>query len=370
MQRNRTRKIITALLHAASFALLAGPAHSAFATDADYIGRHRLVYIGGVGKYHQHLNLYCVGSGSPTVVFESGIADWGFTWALVHPHIATMTQACVYDRAGLGNSDAARRASTSDHMVDDLHRLLQAAHLAPPYVLVGHSLGGLNVRLYADRFLSEVAGIVLVDPTHEDGIRRIDAQKNNQESQRYAAEVARARGCLFQSVGAHDRRNFRRDCIEPDDPHYSAALNAERVRIEQRPSFQRAQLSELTHYADGTSFADVRNARRWYGMLPLVVLSASETIDRVGPEWRSLHQELAMLSRLGVQCTVAASGHYIQLDQPQTVVAAVAAVVHRVRQAHPPAKNGSSAFDYTSSAHSDPAPSMSCPDQSKSVAPS
>ena len=362
MQRNRTRKISTALLHAASFVALVAAAHTTFASDTDYIGPHRRVDIGGAGRSSQYLNLYCFGSGSPIVVFESGIADWGFTWALVHPQIAAITQACVYDRAGLGNSDAARRASTSDHMVDDLHRLLHAAHLAPPFVLVGHSLGGLNVRLYADRFATEVAGLVLVDPTHEDGIRRIDAKKNNQESQRYVAEVAHARGCLSQSIGAHDRLKFRRDCIDPDDPHYSQALNAARVRIEQRPQFQRTQLSELTQYANGTSFADVRNARRWYGTLPLVVLSASETIDRVGPEWRTLHRELATLSRLGVQCTVPASGHYIQLDQPKTVVAAVSAVVHRVRQQKLAAPNGSSAFDYTSSAHIDSALLMSCPD--------
>ena len=369
MQRNRTRKIITTLLHAANFVLMATPVHSALPSDADYIGPHRRVDIGGEGRYSRHLNLYCVGNGSPTVVFESGIADWGFTWALVHPQIAAITQACVYDRAGLGESDAARRASTSGNMVDDLHRLLQAAHLAPPYVLVGHSLGGLNVRLYADRFLPEVAGLVLVDPTHEDGIQRIDAQKNNQESRRYAAEVAHARSCFLKSVSAMAHRQFQRECIEPDDPHYSQRLNAARVRIEQRPRFQRAQLSELTHYADGSSFAAARNARRWYGALPLVVLSASETIDRVGPEWRTLHRELALLSRLGVQCTVPASSHYIQLTQPQTVVAAITAVVRRARQSQPPAPNGSSGFDYTSSVQIDPTPSMSCPDQSSLVAP-
>ena len=119
----------------------------ALADNTAYASAQQRVDIGG-----RKLNLYCIGSGSPTVVFESGLSDWSFSWALVQPQIALRTRACSYDRAGLGYSDPATRSSRSAHMVDDLHRLLRAARVAPPYVLVGHSMGGLNVRLYADRF--------------------------------------------------------------------------------------------------------------------------------------------------------------------------------------------------------------------------
>lgn len=242
-------------------------------------------------------------------------------------------------------------------MVDDLHQLLRAAHIAPPYLLVGHSLGGLNVRLYADRFRDEIVGMVLVDPTHEDGIRRIDAQQHNRETRRYAAEVERAKICLQKSsavkAGVQSDRRFRTDCIEPDDPHYSAQLNTARVQVARQRSYQHAQLSELTNYANGTSFAEVRSARRWYGALPLLVLTASRTVDTIGPQWARLHHELATLSLRGVQCTIAGSGHYIQRDQRQAVIDAVANVLATARSMPPrmPNRRGAptsvAGFDYT-----------------------
>ena len=294
----------------------------ALADDTAYARAQQRVDIGG-----RKLNLYCIGIGSPTVVFESGLSDWSFSWALVQPQIALRARACSYDRAGLGYSDPATRSSRSAHMVDDLHRLLRAARVAPPYVLVGHSMGGLNVRLYADRFREDVAGMVLVDPSHEDGIRRIDALRNGQETRRYRTEVRRLAGCVATTARAMRTPDFRQACIEPDDQRYSAALNAARVAIAGTPAYQRAQLSETANYLDGKSFADVRDARRWYGALPLVVLTAGQTIEHAGPDWLQMHRELAALSERGVQRTVAEAGHYIQLDRPEEVVMAIRQVL-------------------------------------------
>lgn len=345
-RRHRTRNSCVSLLRGsclriAGIICLAIPL--AYANDAALTAPQQRIDIGN----GRHLNIACVGSGTPTVVFESGLSDWGWSWALVQPQVGVLTRACVYDRAGLGYSDLASRTSsrTSAHMVDDLHRLLQRAQLTPPYVLVGHSLGGLNVRLYADRFRDEVVGMVLVDPTHEDGIRRIDAQNNHQESRRYTAEIKHAKACLHRSRHGKRDTQFRRDCIEPDDPRLSAQLNAERVRIARQVSFQRAQLSELTAYANGASFAELRAARRWYGTLPLLVLTASGTADTIGPEWVQLHRELAALSRSGVQCIVSHSGHYVQLDQAPMVVAAINSVLLQVQE-HEQQQANSAGFDY------------------------
>ena len=359
MHRHRTRK------SACVFYLLATTVMSAcFADDSPYTQPQRRIDIGN----GQHLNLYCVGQGTPTVVFESGISDWGFSWALVQPAISAQTQTCVYDRAGLGFSDASRRAGTSSHMVDDLHRLLRSAQIAPPYVLVGHSMGGMNVRLYTDRFRDEVAGLVLIDPTHEDGIRRIDAQKNRQESRRYAVEITRAKACLHNSYLSNQTAQFRTNCIEPDTPVLSKQINDARVRVARKPTFQRAQLSEITNYANGTSFAEVRAARRWFGTLPLVVLTASRTTNVIGPEWLRLHRELAALSRLGVQCTVAESGHYIQLDRPTVVVAAISDVLLQARQLQRiSATDGD--FDYTQ-APAVPLNALTCPNPQRVMPPS
>src|SRR5579862_5399106 len=101
-----------------------------------YLHPQRLVAI----ESSRRVNVYCKGTGSPTVVFDSGRGDDLMVWALVQPTVSAETRACSYDRAGLGFSDPSSRARTSANAVEDLHRLLRAAHLPPPYVLVGHSL--------------------------------------------------------------------------------------------------------------------------------------------------------------------------------------------------------------------------------------
>lgn len=129
-----------------------------------------LIPIGG----GQHLALSCKGTGAPTVVFESGLGVYSGTWLAVQQRVAKTTRACIYDRRGLGVSSPAPSGRTSTDMVEDLETLLQNAQLAPPYVLVGASFGGLNVQLYAAHHPDNVAGIVLVDSLQWDFDRRIE----------------------------------------------------------------------------------------------------------------------------------------------------------------------------------------------------
>src|SRR5215216_812214 len=110
------------------------------------------------------LFISCTGTGSPTVVLEAGSGNGADTWAGVQPEVARFTRVCSYDRAGLGRSDPAPSGvRTVQDSVDDLHALLAAADISGPIVLVGHSVGGLIVRLYASQYPGEVAGAVLVD---------------------------------------------------------------------------------------------------------------------------------------------------------------------------------------------------------------
>jgi pimeloyl-ACP methyl ester carboxylesterase len=134
-----------------------------------YVHPHTLVDVGSGRK----MNLYCRGEGSVTVIFDSGLSDWSSIWALVQPAVATKTRACTYDRAGMGYSDASGRPSSPPNIVADLHQLLFAAGIHPPYLLVGHSLGGFNMKLYAATYPSQVVGIVLVDPAEERGEARV-----------------------------------------------------------------------------------------------------------------------------------------------------------------------------------------------------
>ena len=122
----------------------------------------RFIDIGG-----RRLHLVEAGEGSPAVILESGIAATSLSWSLVQPAVARFARVCSYDRAGLGWSDSAGEPHTLEQNMADLRSLLSAAHISPPYVLVGHSYGGLLVRAYSARYPSEVAGLLLVDPLSE-----------------------------------------------------------------------------------------------------------------------------------------------------------------------------------------------------------
>ena len=126
-----------------------------------------------VDVHGRKMHLICMGQGQPAVVLDSGLSGSALDWSRVQPVVASFTQVCAYDRAGCGWSDPGPRPRASQQIADDLHALLQAAVIEPPYVLVGHSSGGFNVRVYAHRYPDEVAGLVLVDAAHEGQRKRL-----------------------------------------------------------------------------------------------------------------------------------------------------------------------------------------------------
>ena len=124
-----------------------------------------------IGGYALHIN--CVGEGSPTVILDSGLSHNALVWSLVQAAIAEITKVCSYDRAGYGWSDPGPKPRTSQQIAHELYRLLQNADISGPYVLVGHSFGGLNIRLFADMYPDNIVGMILVDAAHEDQRHRI-----------------------------------------------------------------------------------------------------------------------------------------------------------------------------------------------------
>ena len=114
------------------------------------------------------LNFYCVGKGSPTVVFESGEGDWSPSWATLQPAVSEWTRACSYDRAGAGFSGPGPLPSNGKRFAEELHSALHNGGVGAPYILVGHASGGDIVRVFADLYMSEVAGMVLIDPAERD----------------------------------------------------------------------------------------------------------------------------------------------------------------------------------------------------------
>ena len=125
--------------------------------------RGELIDVGG-----HRLHIHRQGKGSPAVVIDAGLAGGSYEWDALAAEISAVTEVCTYDRAGYGWSDRGPTPRSSQQIVAELHTLLEKAQVKPPFILVGHSLGGLNVRLYASQHPDEVAGVVLVDAANHD----------------------------------------------------------------------------------------------------------------------------------------------------------------------------------------------------------
>jgi pimeloyl-ACP methyl ester carboxylesterase len=168
------RAVLASLLLSIGDVVLAQPKLApAMAEDQrllPYVEPGQLVDIGG-----RRINLYCTGAGGPTVILMAGLSSWSPVWYKTQPVVAEKTRVCAFDRAGYGFSDPAPQPQILADVVDDLHAALKAGSLPGPYVLVGHSLGGMEARLYAQRWPKEVVGMVLVDtsPAREGSSMRI-----------------------------------------------------------------------------------------------------------------------------------------------------------------------------------------------------
>jgi pimeloyl-ACP methyl ester carboxylesterase len=312
-------------------------------TDPVYTKPAKLVDIGN----GQRLNLYCLGSGSPVVIFDAGLGDSTIAWALVQPAISKKTMTCSFDRAGLGFSDAARRPSTALNQTEDLHALLQAAHIKPPYILVGHSMAGMNVRVYAGKYRDEVAGMVIVDGSHEDQTERfwsVEPAKRVYNKKKREAHLQKLRECVGDAEkGLVEGTSEFKLCVSdfglPDD-RYSPAINAVVEKYAITPKWQAANVSEEENFAYASA-DETRATRKDFGDMPIFVLTHSphpkskdETQavqDQQTLLWEALHTEVAAMSTRGVNIIVPNSKHYIQYDHPQVVVDTVLEAVNMAR---------------------------------------
>lgn len=305
--------------------------------DMAFIQPARMVDIGN----GRRMNIYCIGHGSPTVIFEAGLGDQVRAWAMVQPAIEKVTRTCSYDRAGLGFSDSSGQPGTAANAVDDLHRLLAAGSIKPPYVLVGHSLGGLYMQLFADRYRSEVVGMVLVDPVSFGQGSRYDALDpamtvENRKFVRFLHDQ-----CIPAARNGYvGETSLFKKCVGETDPRFSAVFNQGFLANHSTPKYMQAAWSEWANVFTVSS-DEVRAAKRSYGDMPLVVLSRApfprqphETQamrDAKNYLWVELHDDIAALSTRGVNEIVPGAGHYIQFDKPGVVVDAIRHVIDAVR---------------------------------------
>jgi pimeloyl-ACP methyl ester carboxylesterase len=153
-----------------------------------------------VGDLQMHL--HCSGSGLPTVILESMAGSNSMEWGWIQPEVSQFTRVCAYDRAGIRWSDTTGTRRSAQEIVDDLHTLLANAQIEPPYVLVGHSIGGVYARMFEQEYPEEVLGLVLVDSSHPEQVKRYPALRAGMES--YANDAQMSRGWV--SFGSFLRR--------------------------------------------------------------------------------------------------------------------------------------------------------------------
>jgi pimeloyl-ACP methyl ester carboxylesterase len=292
------------------------------------------------------LHLHCAGSGTPAVVFDAAIGATSVSWTLVQPEVARVTRACTYDRAGLGWSEAGPMPRTAGRVAGELHALLQSANVPPPYILVGHSFGGLVIRIFAARHPQLVAGLVLVDPAHPEEWLVPGEQEQQQIDRgrrlcRYGATAARlgiARtvaalidfGALTPArvmTSIVSRGYFRRADEAILAPLWKLPEDVRRPlrRFWTQPKFFEALGSQIESMR--VSAAEVRDlGLSTLRDLPITVIAASTCSERR----QQLHAALARTSSRGRLVVAEHSGHWVPLDEPAVVIEAIAEMVRAV----------------------------------------
>ena len=297
-----------------------------------FIGAGKLVPVGD----GRALYLYCEGTGGPAVVMDSGLGDDASSWRQVQDQIAAKakTLVCVYDRAGYGRSTGPAGPRDTHAEVADIAALLKAAKVAGPYVLVGHSMGSFNVRLFAYQHPKQVAGIVLVDPSADNQMAVIAATAPS-TLKLQEAQNAHTHACAALDASPATLKS----CAGPPPFDLPPELAGKGIGVPPA-GYYAAVAAELDAF-EGVDSKQTVAARRKLGAIPLIVLTASDTtkapglpqaeIDEGAKAWSHLHDEIAALSTKGVNRLVEGSGHYIQKQKPQVVIDAVAEVVAAVR---------------------------------------
>lgn len=260
-----------------------------------------------VGGYSIHM--LCKGQGEPTVIIDAGLGDDSSDWFDIQNHTAVETRVCVFDRPGYGWSDAGPTPRNSLRISNELEKLIQKAGIPGPYVLVGHSFGGYNIRVFAAKHPQQIAGMVLVDASHENQYELLNIK-----------------------LPQHFDRKGNILILPKGSDEVSEKASALRERAFHAA---RAEISSLYQSALQVKHLDK------LPKIPLIVISRghSEWSQQQQGEkrekiWQQLQQDLWKLSPLSQQIFANHSGHDIHLEQPEIIVSAINDVVNMSRVMH------------------------------------
>jgi pimeloyl-ACP methyl ester carboxylesterase len=299
------------------------------------------------------LNFYCTGSGSPTVLFDSGWGDWAPIWAVVQPRVASWTRACSYDRAGAGFSDAGPMPRTSERIADELQSALHIAGIKGPYILVASSFGGNNMRVFADKYMPDVAGVVF-NEVDTDDLEPVDMQEDDHRGQsKFLPEVRACRDAIADGKPLPPLSRSgttSHTCAEMffrswPEAAWSRELNDKMLRLAQsKVAMYDAFISEMEQMPRDEAY--LKEHRRSLGSRPLRVLStgnhgvgsvatprpASLKHLRYEYEVTLAQSRLLELSSNAKQIFTKNSSEYIQFDEPDTLVDAIREVYDQLKK--------------------------------------
>jgi pimeloyl-ACP methyl ester carboxylesterase len=282
----------------------------------------------GVGGHSLHIN--CAGRGGPTVVLEAGSGGFSAHWVRVQREVYGTTRVCAYDRAGMGWSEMGPEPRDAERISGELHALLKGANIEGPYVLVGHSFGGLYLRTYAARYPGEVAGVVLVDSSSPKQAGHRPATRDSDEPQEQTFAVVPRLARLGVSLPARLGVVRLLSELDPASPEL--------------PPQQRAQIDALTPSTrqwstSALEFLAPTQTLRLGGLgnKPLAVVTAGASDS----EWLELQDDLAALSPNSTHRVVEGATHTSLLydrGDARATGAAIDDVVDAVRNDRPLAR--------------------------------
>lgn len=257
---------------------------------------------------------------NPTVILESGMGGSTLDWCLVQPELSKLTKVISYDRAGFGWSISPKELPTCQHAVDDLRQLLHNMNLKSPYILVGHSYGGMIMRLFASEYPDEVTGLILVDAVHEERYLNHHMSENRTQERQKVLRLSRL-GYLLSPIGIPRLAKRHIGANRLPSPIQKMVTSLGRRNNAFQASYSEILGTEL-------SANQLKNAQPLKHDLQVIVLSAG----RQNEEWKKYQKKLLHLTEKTTQIVVEESWHSIQIYQPQAVIDAVKRILDNNRK--------------------------------------
>ena len=306
VMRRWTLRVLAGLCGLIVIAALTGATYQWLATRKDLAATPPPGQLVDIGGYRLHL--WCTGNGAPAVILDTGLGGTAVGWDFVQPDVARFTRVCSYDRAGMGYSDPGPSPRTARRIASELATLLDRSGIAGPVVLVGASIAGFNVRVFASDHPERAAGLVLVDASHEADAHEVPPIA------RFVPVLStvgllRLLGVSFGQTG---------ESLPPSVRRYAQATRF-------RTAGYQAAADEILHIQETVS--EVRSSRRKL-TIPVLVVTGARGADE---HWRELQRDLTSLSDQGCLVVAPQSGHVVPIDQPEVVVNAIRSVVEAAR---------------------------------------